>query len=158
MVSPEMLRRYPFFAGLNEDQLRGLAMLGHEVSYPAGTMIVRERQPATKVFVLTSGSVDLLFEIEGTGGAAYVGSVAVGEPFDTPALFEPFRVVCTCPRSDRRLCRGDGCGRSAGLVGCGCQNGLLPHAADCAILAERLTGPGCSSPPSLRLDSALGMR
>src|SRR5271157_2369562 len=140
MISPETLRRYPFFAGLNEDQLRGLAMLGHEVSYPAGTLIVREGQPATKVYVLTGGAVDLFFEIEGTHGEAYVGSVAVGEPFDTPALFEPFRVVCTA-RAATEICvvELDASGLLA-LLTVDAKMGFYLMLQTARILAERLNG------------------
>ncbi len=141
MVSPEALRRHPFFAGLNEDQLRGIAMLSHEVSYPAGTLIVREGDPATKVYVLTGGSVNLFFEIEGPhGGEAYVGSVVMGEPFDTPALFEPARVVCSA-RAETDVCVVEM--DAAGLLAMFAVDARLGYAVmlqAARILAERLNG------------------
>ncbi len=94
MVSPELLRRFPFFAGLNEDQLRGIAMLSEEVQFPENTVILREGEPASQVYLVTAGSAELLFDV-GIGHATevYVGSVAPGEPFGVSALFDPCRVA-----------------------------------------------------------------
>ena len=36
MVSTELLRRYPFFAGLNDDQLRELAMITEKLEVQEG--------------------------------------------------------------------------------------------------------------------------
>ncbi|MBC7337778.1 MAG: cyclic nucleotide-binding domain-containing protein, partial [Clostridia bacterium] len=36
MVSPEMLRRYPYFAKISEESLKEIAMMAEERSYPAG--------------------------------------------------------------------------------------------------------------------------
>ncbi len=93
MVSPELLRRFPFFAGLSEDQLRGIAMLSQEEVYDAGAVIVRENDEARKLYVLSAGSVELLLSLAGTGrtGQVFVGSVAPGEPFGVSALVEPYQ-------------------------------------------------------------------
>ena len=41
MVSPELLRRYPFFAMLNDEQLKAIAMIAREQTYGQGTLLVR---------------------------------------------------------------------------------------------------------------------
>ncbi len=95
MISPELLRRYPFFGGLTEDQLRGIAMLSEEEECPAKTLIFVEGQPADKLYVLIEGDVELLYS-GGAGSAvsqAYVGSIAPGEVFAVSALLEPYRLT-----------------------------------------------------------------
>ena len=97
MVSPELLRRYPFFGGLTDDELAGIAMIADEVTYPNGATIFREGEIATKVYVLTSGTVELIYEIVSTTGTttSYVGSIVQGEPFGVSAFVEPYRLGAT---------------------------------------------------------------
>lgn len=97
MISPELLRRYPFFGGLNEDELAAIAMIAEEVVYPAEAVIFREGEAARAVYVLTSGTVELIYEIERPGGAdvSYIGSIATGEPFGISAFVEPYRLTAT---------------------------------------------------------------
>lgn len=97
MISPELLRRYPFFGGLNEDELPAIAMIAEEVAYPPEAIIFREGEAATAIYVLTSGNVELIYEIERPGGAdiSYVGSIAPGEPFGISAFVEPYRLTAT---------------------------------------------------------------
>ncbi len=91
MVSPELLRRFPFFGGLNDDQLRGIAMLSQEESYDGGALILREGDVAQKLYILASGSVELLLNLApGRTGQVFVGAVAPGEPFGISALVEPY--------------------------------------------------------------------
>jgi CRP-like cAMP-binding protein len=97
MVSPEQLRRYPFFAGLTAGELADIAMISREVSYPPGAVIFRDGERATKLFVLASGTVDLVYHIQRVDGVetSYVGAIAAGEPFGLSALLEPYRLMAT---------------------------------------------------------------
>jgi CRP-like cAMP-binding protein len=97
MVSPELIRRYPFFGGLTESQLAGIAMIAEEVSFPKGTAIGEGGRPATKLYLLTGGSVDLLYSGGGEGriANALVGEVSPGEVFAISALVEPYRLTTT---------------------------------------------------------------
>ena len=47
MISPEVLRRYPYFAGIDEESLKQLAMIAEEKTVPVGTVLFREGDPAT---------------------------------------------------------------------------------------------------------------
>jgi CRP/FNR family cyclic AMP-dependent transcriptional regulator len=88
MISPEMLRRYPFFAGLDASELAGIAMIAEEVAFPDAATIFREGEAATKIYLLTQGLVELVYEIRRPTGtdSMYVGSIAVGEPFGLSAM------------------------------------------------------------------------
>lgn len=92
MISPEQLRRYPFFAGLTTDHLRGLAMISDEVSYPAKTLIFKEGDEAKYLYILVSGEVELLYSGGNEGNIAdtYVGSIVQGEVFGVSTMVLPF--------------------------------------------------------------------
>ncbi|MEW5719025.1 MAG: Crp/Fnr family transcriptional regulator [Chloroflexota bacterium] len=90
MISLELLRRYPFFAGLDEAELKALAMISEEVRTPAGTILFEEGQTADALFLLLSGSVDLSFNSPlGNGFRIHIGEVNPGEPFAISALIPP---------------------------------------------------------------------
>jgi CRP/FNR family transcriptional regulator, cyclic AMP receptor protein len=97
MISPEQLRRYPFFGGLLAEELASIAMIAEEISYPAGATIFRDGDLATKLYVLISGTVDLVYHIERPDGmeTSYVGSIVAGEPFGISALVEPYRLTAS---------------------------------------------------------------
>jgi CRP/FNR family cyclic AMP-dependent transcriptional regulator len=97
MISPEQLRRYPFFGGLMAEELASIAMIAEEPNVPDGAIIFREGDLATKLYVLTSGTVDLVYHIERTNGieTSFVGSIAAGEPFAISAVLDPYRLTAT---------------------------------------------------------------
>ena len=45
MISIELLRRYPFFSMLTDDQLKAIAMIAEEKTYPKETLLVKENTP-----------------------------------------------------------------------------------------------------------------
>jgi CRP/FNR family cyclic AMP-dependent transcriptional regulator len=95
MISPELLRRYPFFAMLNEEQLKAVAMIADEKTCPKDTLILKENTPATRLYVLVEGDVDLVFSGGGEGAIvnALVGSIAPGEVFGVSSLIEPYQYI-----------------------------------------------------------------
>ncbi len=58
-VGPEQLKALFLFESLSDEQLRWLADQGDTVSYPAGTTIFTEGDPATTFFVLLEGALAL---------------------------------------------------------------------------------------------------
>ena len=97
MISPELLRRYPFFASLNDDQLKAIAMIAEEKTYPKATLLIKENTPANKLVLLLEGDVDLIFSGGGEGAIvnALVGSIAPGEVYGVSSLIEPFKFIST---------------------------------------------------------------
>ncbi|MCL4505610.1 MAG: Crp/Fnr family transcriptional regulator [Chloroflexi bacterium] len=101
MISTELLRRYPFFGGLNDAQLAGIAMIAEEASFPGSAVIVEEGKPASKLYVLIEGSVDLWY----SGGRDVkiktpVGGVAPGEVFSVSSMIAPFHLTATAIASE----------------------------------------------------------
>ncbi len=110
MISPELLRRYPYFAGLSEDRLVELADAAHEEDVPAGTVLFREGETLCCVFVVVHGAVGLTLAVpvreaqpsvarQLTGDLPtreiMVSSVGTGEVFAWSALVPPYRATAT---------------------------------------------------------------
>jgi len=95
MISPELLRRYPFFAMLNEEQLKAIAMIAEEKTYPKDTILVKENSDANKLTLLLEGDVDLIYSGGGEGAIvnALVGSIAPGEMLGVSSLIEPYKYI-----------------------------------------------------------------
>jgi CRP-like cAMP-binding protein len=95
MISPELLRRYPFFASLTDEQLKAIAMIAEEKTYPKDTVLIKENSPANKLVLLLEGDVDLIFSGGGEGAVvnALVGSIAPGEVYGVSSLIEPFKFI-----------------------------------------------------------------
>lgn len=97
MISPEQLRRFPFFGGLTAGELASIAMIAEEVRYPDDAIIFRDGDVATRLYMLVSGAIDLVYHIERADGVeiSFVGSLAPGEPFGISAFVEPYRLMAT---------------------------------------------------------------
>lgn len=94
MVSPELLRRYPFFGRFNETQLRELAMIASQIELEAGQVVLAEHQPAELLFLLMEGSVELTYKSEEeyhpkTRKVFAVGEINPGEVFGVSSVIEP---------------------------------------------------------------------
>lgn len=94
MVSPETLRKFPFFSLLSADQLVEMAMTTDEYNLEDDAVIFREGDQADKLFFLLSGSVDVFCTVRDDFHPELRKQVPVcqinpGEPFGISALIEP---------------------------------------------------------------------
>ncbi len=92
MISPEVLRRYPYFAGISEDSLKSVAMLTEETEVSAGAVMFREGDPATHLHVILSGEVDIQYLL-GSGEMRTVDTLVDGDILCWSALVEPYRTT-----------------------------------------------------------------
>ena len=105
MISPELVRRYPFSAGLNEDQIVALAKTATEQDVPAGEVIFKEGDRLCCVYVVVQGAVAINIAVpdrEKSESVAdritgempttdiTVSTVGTGEVFAWSALVEPY--------------------------------------------------------------------
>ena len=95
MVSPELLRRYPFFGALNADQINSIALIADEITAPAGTKLFEECQPADMFYMLLEGSVDLSYKSEEeyhpkSTKVFSVGDINPEEIFGVSSLVQPY--------------------------------------------------------------------
>ncbi len=63
MVSPEVLRLYPFFGFMNYGQLREVAMITSVETFPAGSTIFAMGDRADALYLLREGRVDLHYNV-----------------------------------------------------------------------------------------------
>jgi CRP/FNR family cyclic AMP-dependent transcriptional regulator len=90
MVSPELLRRFPFFSGLTDEEIKSIAMISDEETYEANTFIFREGDKAQKMFVLIEGTVDIMVNTDEEGlERETVSTLNHGDVFCWSAVVEP---------------------------------------------------------------------
>jgi len=95
MVSPELLRRYPFFAMLTDEQLKAVSMIAAEKTVKQGTILLKENSTANQLYILVEGDIDLIYSGGGEGAIsnALVGSIAPGEALGVSSLIDPFHYI-----------------------------------------------------------------
>jgi len=105
MVSPELLRRYPFFGDFGNDHLTAIAMLADEMAFETDAVIFETGQPANRLYFLIEGCVDLHYVVVDEINTElrkdfFISEINPGEPFGISALIEPYRytgsVRATC--------------------------------------------------------------
>ena len=95
MISPEVIRRYPFFAGLNMDQTTTLARAGYEEEVEAGHFFLREGQEVPYLYLVVEGMVTILIELPARDEEITVSTVGPGQVFAWSALVPPHNATAT---------------------------------------------------------------
>lgn len=96
MISPELLRRYPFFAFLNHEQLRKVAMIAEEKNVQAGVTLFSGGDPADTLYLLREGNIELHYHISDERGMEreqdfLVGMINPGEVLGISGLIRPYK-------------------------------------------------------------------
>lgn len=92
MISPELLRRYPYFAPIHEWTLKRIAMVSQERAYAAGEHIFDEGEPANNIYLIVHGEVELQYLLP-TGQSRTIDMIPAGELLGWSALVDPHRRV-----------------------------------------------------------------
>lgn len=139
MISPEVLRRYPFFCCLNDEQQRALAMITEEMEVEAGKELFLEGQPVEALYLLMEGNVDLYYAASGDPkDQLLVGEINAGEPFAISAMIEPYTFTATARVSKpSRVLKIDAKALRA-LCEVDCRMGYLLMKQIAAMAVERL--------------------
>ncbi|MCK4724239.1 MAG: Crp/Fnr family transcriptional regulator [Anaerolineales bacterium] len=100
MISPELLRRYPFFGPLNEKQRKAIAMVADEIQMKVKQVIFEECQAADALYLLIEGDIDLTYKSEEEfypkkTKVFSVGEINPQEVFAISALIEPYEYNAT---------------------------------------------------------------
>ncbi|MEI8376412.1 MAG: cyclic nucleotide-binding domain-containing protein [Planctomycetota bacterium] len=91
MISPEILRRYPYFAGIDEASLRLLAMVAEEkLHIPAGTRLFDEGVPVKHLAIILRGEVNIQYLL-GSGEMRTVDTLVGGDLLGFSAFITPYR-------------------------------------------------------------------
>lgn len=102
MISPEQLRRYPYFANVSEEALREVAMISDEISAETGKTLFSEDDRADVMYILVDGEVDLKYTL-GDGQQRVIDTLVAGDLLVWSALVEPYR--CTASGTARKPCK-----------------------------------------------------
>jgi CRP/FNR family cyclic AMP-dependent transcriptional regulator len=92
VISPEVLRRYPYFAGIAEESLKRLAMIAEEKTVPANSVMFREGDPAGHLSVILKGEVNIQYML-GNGELRTVDTLVEGDLLMWSALVEPYKAT-----------------------------------------------------------------
>ena len=74
MVSTELLRRYPLFAGQSHYMLEEIAMLSSEVKKAEGEWLFHENEEATRLYLVMDGAVALTLFVYLNGKEKHLAS------------------------------------------------------------------------------------
>lgn len=124
MISPELLRRYPVFGSLDDEQLKKVSMITQKDSVEKGTTIFNEGDPANTLYILVEGAIDLYYRSEEEYHPKKikefsVGEINSGEVFAISSLIEPFELRATARAAQycrlikvdavelRKICKND---------------------------------------------------
>lgn len=96
MVSPEMIRRYPFFSFMNHVQLHEIAMITEEKELEAGAVLFNAGEAANSLYLLREGGVELHLTVTDERGMEekqdyLVGMINPGDMFGISALIRPYK-------------------------------------------------------------------
>jgi CRP-like cAMP-binding protein len=92
MISPEILRRYPYFATLRDESLKDIAMMAEEVTVPAGQRMFGEGEPADFLYIIIRGEVDIQYLL-GNGEFRTVDTLVDGDLLVWSSMIEPYRTT-----------------------------------------------------------------
>ena len=92
MISPETLRRYPYFADASDASLKQLAMAGHDLTVHAGATIFNEDDPADLFYIILHGEVEIIYSLP-DGRNRTVDTLVDGDLLVWSALIPPHRTT-----------------------------------------------------------------
>ncbi|RPJ46875.1 MAG: cyclic nucleotide-binding domain-containing protein [Candidatus Latescibacterota bacterium] len=94
MIPTELLRYYPYFAGVSNESLKAVAAIGEEETVGAGKTVFKEGDPARSLYLVVSGQVEITLEL-GNGRSVVVDTVVPGDLTGWSAFIEPYRLRAT---------------------------------------------------------------
>jgi CRP-like cAMP-binding protein len=100
MISPELIRRYPFFGMMDYDQIKEIAMISDEISIDKGKELFIKGKPADYLYILIDGAIDLFdTAVSDHDPRLYkeylVSENGPGDILSMSALIEPYKLSLT---------------------------------------------------------------
>lgn len=140
MVSPEVLRRHPFFGFLTDSEMRSVAMLSDEVALGPGESLFEPETTASALYLLNEGQIDLVYVVIDRDDPHlrkefHVGECGPGDIVGISALIEP-HIYATAARATTScdLVKFDGEGlRALGESDIGLAYRMMKEAAKLAL-------------------------
>lgn len=106
MISPELLRRFPFFGIFNDSQLKELAMISEEITVEPNTILFKKGEQAKALYVLVDGNIDLIDYLTSELDPTYckeflAGEMEPGSVLAISALVEPYKLTATAKATQK---------------------------------------------------------
>jgi len=111
MISPEVIRRYPFFAGLDHEHIVTLAKVAEEMSIDAGEYLFHEGDQLDHFYMVLEGAAAIVIEVPAsdvdhklaeqftgsmTTKEVVISAIGPGEVFGWSALVPPHDATTSC--------------------------------------------------------------
>jgi CRP/FNR family cyclic AMP-dependent transcriptional regulator len=153
MVSPELIRRYPFFAGLSEDQIMTLAKLAEEISVEAGHHFFHEGDDLEYFYLVVKGAVAITMELPERGVQhkiaeqflrelktrdVVISTVGTGDLFGWSGLVSPHKATASAKALDACLVLSFDCKELFKVFEEDCRFGYLMIQKAAQVIGERL--------------------
>jgi CRP/FNR family cyclic AMP-dependent transcriptional regulator len=91
MISPEKLRRFPLFAGIDPVLFKDIAMAGEEVTFDEGEWLFIEGDNADALYLVLGGSLELKIDLNEDGTRrADLSTLVEGSVAGWSALVDPY--------------------------------------------------------------------
>lgn len=95
MISPELLRKYPFFNFLDHEQLRQVAMITEEIDLAPGEVLFASGDAASALYLVQHGNLGLYYVVHdtlktGKRRELLAETVNPGEVLGISALIDPY--------------------------------------------------------------------
>jgi len=106
MISPEALRKYPFFGFLSDEDFSKVATFTEEIVWEEGEALFNIHDKADQLYLLESGDVDLHYKVvddlvSDKSKEFFVGSINPGELIGVSALLEPFEYTASAVAAEQ---------------------------------------------------------
>lgn len=90
MISPEILRRFTLFAGLDAAELKEIALVSDEINLKAGAWLFKEGDAADDFYLIVSGKINLMMNMDASGDHQFeVDTLVRGDALGLSAVIEP---------------------------------------------------------------------
>ena len=100
MISPELLRRYPFFGFMDEEQFQKVAMISDEIELDEDEVLFESATAGDALYLLMSGTIELHYVVFDQINPELrkefqVGDINPGEVFGVSAVIAPHKFTAT---------------------------------------------------------------
>ena len=90
MVSPEVIRRYPYFSGISIERINMLANIAEEIECEKGQYFHNEGEEIDKVYILVEGEVSLVTSLPQQDKEVVINTLGTGDVFGWTSLLPPY--------------------------------------------------------------------
>lgn len=90
MVSPEVIRRYPYFSGMSMERINLLANIAEEIECEQDQYFHHEGEAIDKVYIIVKGEVSLVTSLPQQDKEVVINTLGAGDVFGWTSLLPPY--------------------------------------------------------------------